>query len=363
MDESRTEKESRSKDKDSNETIELPDEPTMKDVEMPQASNKIKEKSKITESKNTQKGNTPTNTSQKKKVRVVGTSNIKFISPGYLGGSEFFVTKITRYTLKETKEYFSGLNPDEKQDVFILQSLCNDINIKTPESCAVSIEDIVGTLSSKFKESKILVSMGLPRSDVHLNTKIEKTNILLKEKFAGKEQTTVCDNGNLFYRREAQRGVLNEDGIHMSGMGTSKLAKNLKGTLFDLFDIPWVVYETKQDERYVGQKDAIYRDDYQQINTQTDYKTRDWNERQNRNDNRRTHDSANGYFSKQHGKDRDTYRIYSYDKIKDTQHRYNWDRNDGYRNYQSQSDNYYDKRQNIWGRENDERGYHRRQDS
>lgn len=57
----------------------------------------------------------------------------------------------------------------------------------------------------------------------------------------------VCDNGKLFYKGEAQRGVLNEDGIHLSGSGTSKLAKHLKGTLFDLQDIPWVVYETKQD--------------------------------------------------------------------------------------------------------------------
>ena len=54
------------------------------------------------------------------------------------------------------------------------------------------------TISSKYKDSKIIVSLGLPRSKANINTKAEKTNSLIKEKLAGQEHVTVCDNGNLF---------------------------------------------------------------------------------------------------------------------------------------------------------------------
>ena len=159
-----------------------------------------KRRVKPIENKNTPKSNKSTKSSQKKKVRVVGISNIKFISPAYLGGCEFSASKITRYTLKEIKDYFSRLNREEKQDVFVLQSLCNDIKTKSPEACADCIEDIGDTISSKYKDSKIIVSLGQPRSDSNINTKTEKTNILIKEKLAGQEHVTVCDNGNQFYR-------------------------------------------------------------------------------------------------------------------------------------------------------------------
>ena len=85
---SRTEKESGGKDKDHDEShsevgVAIPDESSSREVEeeTPQDSGRLKEKSKRTENKNTPKSNKSTNSSQKKKVRVIGTSNIKFISP------------------------------------------------------------------------------------------------------------------------------------------------------------------------------------------------------------------------------------------------------------------------------------------
>ena len=75
----------------------------------------------------------------------------------------------------------------------------------TPEACSDGIAEIVDIIASKFKDSKIFVSLRLPRLDVNTNTKIEKTNILIKERFAGQDHVFLCDNGNLFYRGEAQR--------------------------------------------------------------------------------------------------------------------------------------------------------------
>ena len=74
-------------------------------------------------------------------------------------------------------------------------------------------------------KTRILVSLCLPRSDTKLNTKAEKTKILLKERFAEQQHVNICDNGNHFYRRDAPRGILNEDGIRLSKTGANKLAR------------------------------------------------------------------------------------------------------------------------------------------
>ena len=65
-----------------------------------------------------------------KRVQVVGTSNIKYISLKYIAGIGFDISKKIKYTLEETKHYFEALESSEQQDAFILQSLCNEITKK-----------------------------------------------------------------------------------------------------------------------------------------------------------------------------------------------------------------------------------------
>ena len=62
------------------------------------------------------------------------------------------------------------------------------------------------------------------------------------------ENVYICDNSNLFYRGEAQKGILNEDGIHLARDGTRKLGRNMKEALWGTFDIPFITrLETKKE--------------------------------------------------------------------------------------------------------------------
>ena len=104
----------------------------------------------------------------------LGTSNIKYISPDYIGEKEFEVSKVTKYTLDETKTFVEELSNKEVYDSFILHSLCNDISRKSPEECSEQMKGILSIISKKYKEVKVIVSLGLPRSDNNLNCRIEK---------------------------------------------------------------------------------------------------------------------------------------------------------------------------------------------
>ena len=148
---------------------------------------------------------------------MVGTSNIKLnISPEYIEESDFSVSKITKYTLEETYEYVEKLTPTDRHDAFILHSLCNETGIKTPDECSNYIKRIIDNITQKYSDTKIIISLGLPRSEASWNRCIEKTNILIKEKISHMNNVYICDNSSLFYRGDAQKGILHEDGLHLA---------------------------------------------------------------------------------------------------------------------------------------------------
>ena len=97
-----------------------------------------------------------------------------------------------------------------------------------PEECSNQMKSMLNTISTKFEDVKVIVSLRLPRSDNNLNCRIEKTNVLIKELTSGMKNVYICDNSNLFYRVEAQKDILNEDGIHLARDGTRKLGRNMK---------------------------------------------------------------------------------------------------------------------------------------
>ena len=168
----------------------------------------------------------------KKKVLLIGTSNIKYIDTNRLSSKEVEVEKITKYTLKDGQEYIDALKEDEKNpDVVVLHLFENDIGEETPENCTANLNKMCTDIKRKAKDTKVVVSMGLPSRDEGINRKIMKLNVLLQEQLADMEMVSLCDHGNLFYRGQPSNGILNVDGKHISCLGTQKLAANLKSSI------------------------------------------------------------------------------------------------------------------------------------
>ena len=102
----------------------------------------------------------------------------------------------------------------------VLHLFENDIEDETPENCTAKVNKMCTDIKRKAKDTKVVVSMGLPRRDEGINRKIMKLNVLLQKQLADMEMVSLCDHGNLFYRGQPSNGILNVDGKHLSRLGT-----------------------------------------------------------------------------------------------------------------------------------------------
>jgi hypothetical protein len=97
--------------------------------------------------------------------------------------------------LEYTDKSSSG-NPD----VVILHSLTNDIKNFTPEQCVDKMDVVVNKISTKWENSKIIISLTTPRSDkdIHaVNSKI--VDGLVKKKFLNRNNIFIYNmkHGNI----------------------------------------------------------------------------------------------------------------------------------------------------------------------
>lgn len=187
------------------------------------------------------------NIPEKKKVLLIGTSNIKYISTQYLSSRNVSVEKLTKYTIEEGQEYVKSLGQsDITMGAVILHLIENDISEQAPEYCSERLLKLAEDCKSVFPNAKIILSLGLPRRDEVINQKICKLNVLLKEKTTNMDNISVCDNGNLYYRGRPSRGVLAGDGKHLSRRGTKMLGGNLKFSINGALGESQVIHRKRQ---------------------------------------------------------------------------------------------------------------------
>ena len=54
------------------------------------------------------------------KVEVIGTSNTKHLRAAYIGGKDFHVNKVLKYTIKQTKDYVESMKATNAPDITVL---------------------------------------------------------------------------------------------------------------------------------------------------------------------------------------------------------------------------------------------------
>ena len=132
------------------------------------------------------KSKTPLKNSEskgEKSVIVIGTSNTKFLSRHILTEEKVNIDKVIKYTLKDTNNYIDK-EISSTPDAIVLHSFCNDLADKSPEMCVNEMNGVLNTIDTKFPNTQVVVSLGLPRTNQEFNRKAEKANVLLKEEIA-----------------------------------------------------------------------------------------------------------------------------------------------------------------------------------
>ena len=149
---------------------------------------------------------------------LIGTSNIRYLSSKYIPKDRYYAyKKKLKYTVSEARNHIESLTEREKSSKFLLHLSCNDIKSSSPESHGSSYCDLVTFIHDKYPDAEVIVSLGLSWKDTTLNNKIEVANALVKKKLLNIQKTITCDNSTLAFRGAPAFGVLEHDGIHLSG--------------------------------------------------------------------------------------------------------------------------------------------------
>lgn len=159
---------------------------------------------------------------------LLGTSNISGIRPEKL--SQYVdVTKDTAYTLDEATSKIEM--SETRPDVILLHTFTNDIKALTPEECLEKLEKITNLISTKWNNTKTIVSLTTPRMDKEIHRiNSEILDGLIKRKYLtnSRKEVLISENTNLWH---SSNQILKPDRYHLSDQGTSMLAANLKNTL------------------------------------------------------------------------------------------------------------------------------------
>ena len=161
---------------------------------------------------------------EKPKIVLIGNSLLKDIKPEKLiDGAE--TTKEMAYTISDATKVVEDMEITNLEAV-VFQLITNDVKELTPENVADNMASLVEKTSAKFPSSKILVSQALNRADSkmqHLLT--QQANILAEEKLPG--YTVIVDNSSIPF----QERYFTDDKVHLTGLGSSALANNIKKQL------------------------------------------------------------------------------------------------------------------------------------
>ncbi|KAK6182001.1 hypothetical protein SNE40_009774 [Patella caerulea] len=177
------------------------------------------------------------------KVLLIGTSNIKNIKEDKLCQMTTVAKKIA-YTLAETQSViddYSCTCNNEMPDAIVLHSLTNDIRNLSVDQCVHLLGVIIDSICHKWPNCNIIVSLGTPRSDsedVYLNLRILNLNLI--KLYGNNPQVVLSHNDNMTNSNNnlPNKKFLVEDGYHLSELGVSRLASNIKHALLDVLKIP-----------------------------------------------------------------------------------------------------------------------------
>ena len=87
-------------------------------------------------------------------------------------------------------------------------------------------------IKEKYPSAQVTVSLGLPCKGPKIYNKIEVANAMIKERIFRVPGISLCDNSNLSYRCRPARGMLGEDGVHISRQGVFAMNNNIRSCVY-----------------------------------------------------------------------------------------------------------------------------------
>ena len=167
---------------------------------------------------------------RKEKVLLLGNSQTRLIDPSKFS-SRVDLHKQLIYTIDDTDEWLKT-NESERYmdaDAIVIHQITNDVKTLPAKQVADNMLDLIDNLKYKFKQSKIVISLGVPRDDnINYQYKTDTVNEILWRELKRDPRATVIHHQNLQYRGYIIPELYTEDKCHLNRDGTSVLAANMR---------------------------------------------------------------------------------------------------------------------------------------
>jgi lysophospholipase L1-like esterase len=134
--------------------------------------------------------------------------------------------------VKQAADYVE--NDQSTKKAVVLHIIGNDLKNKdvTPEKNGEEIVELVKNTKKKYPSAKVILSLATPRGDsLNWALKAEKTNKIVTDNLSKDENVSFVDNWNLGVRGMIKPELFETDKVHLSPMGTARLASNIKAAL------------------------------------------------------------------------------------------------------------------------------------
>lgn len=206
------------------------------------------------------------NQAERPQILLLGNSHTTNINDrGICMGAD--TTKVLTYTSEEAKTFLT--NSDIRNYAcIILHLITNDIKNTDEETTTNNMKELITMIENKAPNAKIIVSLAPERKDsTTLNQSTTKVNEQLERWIKTRKEVIACPHTNLPNPlQDDWTKYFNRDGVHLSNIGTSILASNIRRTTESALKI-------KSSRNKNTPKDTIY----QQQPTDTNAYRRKWN--------------------------------------------------------------------------------------
>ena len=163
-----------------------------------------------------------------KNVLLMGNSLLKDIHAPGLSTEHFVCNKESVFTTEQAHELLDKQPGDSKLDCIAVQLITNELRDDVA-SATTKVKEVVE--KAKTLAPKVVLSLGPSRKDnEELNLSNERVNAELKCHYYKDEAVLLCDNSNLSNRGTPIDKFYSDD-THLSKLGSSKLAANLKSSI------------------------------------------------------------------------------------------------------------------------------------
>jgi len=193
----------------------------------------------------------------------------------------------------------------------LLHALTNDIKDHSPEQCTEKLGEVVQLISSKWKNTKTIVSLTTPRNDSEMHcVNSEILDGLIKRNFLAQENVIICDNENMWHSNISQNQLLKDDKFHLSDKGTSMLAANMKRMLHSSLGIRGPPQSQRNEYNGRNQRGTGGNQNYERQNSNNrgngNFNGQNMRNYGNSSNNRRNwNNNGNRYYNRQNGNNGD----------------------------------------------------------